>query len=212
MRLRLVIGVLLALFAITAGLMVSGLTLSGDDAILRAAGNARSDGLTTWMLLFTMLGGGVVEVLLVLGLVGLLWRLGEQGMARRYLFAALSGELVYMIAKASFGRPRPQIISHLSEAGWSSFPSGHAMLAPIIYTFGLVLLARTVTSRLAKFVLLMVGAVTPIAIAVSRVYLGVHYPSDVVAGLLLGSAWALCWDGDPSRASASATSSAPATR
>lgn len=212
MRLRLVIGVLLALFAITAGLMVSGLTLSGDDAILRAAGNARSDGLTTWMLLFTMLGGGVVEVLLVLGLVGLLWRLGQQRRARRYLFAALSGELVYMIAKASFGRPRPQIISHLSEAGWSSFPSGHAMLAPIIYTFGLVLLARTVTSRLAKFVLLMVGAVTPIAIAVSRVYLGVHYPSDVVAGLLLGSAWALCWDGDTSRASASATSSAPATR
>ena len=212
MRLRLVIGVLVALFAITAGLVVAGLTLSADDAILRAAGNARSDGLTTWMLLFTMLGGGVVEVLLALGLVGLLWRLGEQGRARRYLFAALSGELVYVIAKASFGRPRPQIISHLSEAGWSSFPSGHAMLAPIIYTFGFVLLARTVTSRLAKFVFLVVGIAMPVAIAVSRVYLGVHYPSDVVAGLLLGSAWALCWDGDASRASASATSSAPATR
>jgi len=204
--------ILLALFALTAGLVVAGLTLPADDAILRAAGNARREGLTTWMLFFTMLGGGWVEVPLALALVVLLWRLGEPGRARRYLYAALSGELLYVIAKASFGRPRPEIISHLAEAGWSSFPSGHSMMAPIIYTFGGVLLARTISSRATKVVLLMVGAITPIAIVISRVYLGVHYPSDVVAGLLLGCAWALCWDGDASRASALATSSAPATR
>lgn len=209
---RLVIGALLTLFAITAGLVVAGITLRSDEAILRAVGNARSDGLTTLMRSLTMLGSGNVEVPLALALVALLWKLGAQGSARRYLFAALSGELVYVIAKASFGRPRPQIISHLSGAGWSSFPSGHSMLAPIIYTFGLVLLARTIASRPGKLVLLGVGTLMPIAIAISRVYLGVHYPSDVVAGLLLGSAWALCWDGEASRASASATSSAPATR
>ena len=211
-RPSLLILALLALFALTAGLVVAGLTLPGDDAILRAVGSARRDGLTPWMLFFTMLGGGWVEVVLALVLVGVLWRLGESGRARRYLFAGLSGELVYAIAKAAFGRPRPQIISHLTAAGWSSFPSGHSMLAPIIYTFGCVLLARTISSRAAKVVLLMVGVVMPIAIAISRVYLGVHYPSDVVAGFLLGSAWALCWDDEPSRASASATSSAPATR
>ena len=211
MKRRLIIGVLLALFAMTAGLVVAGLTLPGDDAILRAAGNLRNDGLTACMRTFTFLGNGMVEIPLALVLVGLLWRLGQQGRAKRYLFAALSGELLYVIAKASFGRPRPQVISHLSDAGWSSFPSGHSMMAPIIYTLGLVFLARTLTSRPA-WLLLGIGAVMPIAIAISRVYLGVHYPSDVVAGLLLGSAWALCWDGDASRASASATSSAPATR
>lgn len=212
MKLRLSIGLLLALFALTAGLVVAGITLPGDEAMLREAGNARSESLTTVMRLFTLLGSGNVGVPLVLGMVGLLWKLGAQGSARRYLYAALSGELLYVIAKASFGRPRPEVISHLSDAGWSSFPSGHSMLAPIIYTFGFVLLARTITSRSGRVMLLGVGAIMPIAIAISRVYLGVHYPSDVVAGLFLGSAWALCWDGKGSRASAAVTSSAPATR
>ena len=205
-------GFLFALFALTAGLVVAGITLPGDEAMLRAVGNARSDGLTSLMRVFTTLGSGNVEVPLALGLVGLLWKLGAQGSARRYLYAALSGELLYVIAKAGFGRPRPRIISHLSDAGWSSFPSGHSMLAPIIYTFGFVLLARTITSRSGRFALFGVGALMPIVIAISRVYLGVHYPSDVVAGLLLGSAWALCWDSEGSRASAAATSSAPATK
>jgi undecaprenyl-diphosphatase len=207
-----VVGVLLALFAFTAGLVFAGITVPGDEATLRAVGAARSDGLTAVMRAITTLGSGDVEVPLAFGLVGLLWKLGAKGRARRYLYAALSGELVYVIAKASFGRPRPQIISHLSGAGWSSFPSGHSMMAPIIYTLGFVLLARTIGSRSGRRVLLVVGAIMPIAIATSRLYLGVHYPSDVVAGLLLGSAWALCWDGEGSRASASATSSAPATR
>ncbi len=211
-RLNPLILVLLALFALTAGLVVAGITLPGDEAMLRAVGAVRSDGVTRVMRAFTTLGGGAVEVPLALGLVVLLWKLGAPGRARRYLYAALSGELLYVIAKASFGRPRPQIISRLSDAGWSSFPSGHSMLAPIIYTFGLVLLARTIGSRGGRLVLLGIGAVMPIAIAISRVYLGVHYPSDVVAGLLLGSAWALCWDGEASPASAAATSSAPATR
>jgi undecaprenyl-diphosphatase len=209
---RLAIGTLLALFALTAGLVVAGITLPCDEAILRAAGNARSDSLTAVMRVITTLGSGNVEVPLALGLVALLWKLGAPGRARRYLYAGLSGELVYIIAKASFGRPRPQIISHLSGAGWTSFPSGHSMLAPIIYTFGFVLLARTITSRPGRLVLLGIGAIMPLAVAISRVYLGVHYPSDVVAALLLGSAWALCWDGEGSRASTSATSSAPATR
>ena len=212
MKIRLVIGALLALFAVTAGLVVAGITLPGDEAILRAAGDARSEGLTAVMRVFTTLGSGDLEVPLALGLIALLWKLGAKGRALRYLYAGLSGELVYIIAKASFGRPRPQIISHLTGAGWTSFPSGHSMLAPIVYTFGCVLLARTIASRPGKFVLLGIGAVMPIAVAISRVYLGVHYPSDVVAALLLGSAWALCWDGDSSRASAAATSSAPATR
>jgi undecaprenyl-diphosphatase len=204
--------VLLCCFILTATLVVSGVTLPGDEAILRAAGGMRTDWLTSVMRFFTLLGNGKVEIPLALLLVGYFWWKGEQPTARRYFLACVSGELVYAVAKALFGRPRPQVIERLSDAGWSSFPSGHATLAPVIYTLGLVLLSRSINAGSSRPVLLGLGIVFPVVIAVSRVYLGVHYPSDVVAGLFLGSAWALLWDGRRSSASASAASSAPATR
>lgn len=203
---------LFAGFAITAILVQSGVTLPGDEAMLRAFGAARTDGRTALMRFFTLLGNGKVEIPFALALVGFFWWKDERHRARRYFFACVSGEALYALAKASFGRERPHVIERLADAGWKSFPSGHAMLAPVIYTFGLALLARRINSAPARAVLSGLGIVLPLLIAVSRLYLGVHYPSDVVAGLLLGSAWALLWDGRGSRPSASATSEAPATR
>jgi undecaprenyl-diphosphatase len=118
------------------------------------------------------------------------------------IFAALSAEVLYLLLKPIFQRERPRIIERLAEAGWYSYPSGHAMLAPVIYGFGLILLAQSVRDRRIRAALVTLALTLPPLIAISRVYLGVHYPSDVVAALFLGNAWMLLWSevrtGDPS--------------
>jgi undecaprenyl-diphosphatase len=205
--------ILLACFALISLLVATGVTLPWDDAALRVVGGWRQPALTNLMLAATFAGNGDVELPLALGIVLLLWRLGQAALAQRYLMVALSGELLYVVLKASFHRPRPSIIPRLGEAGWYSYPSGHSMMAPVIWTFGLLLLARLVPFRVGRAALVGLGLVAPLAIAVSRVYLGVHYPSDVVGALLIGSAWVIWWwppSVDPS--SNASTSSAPAIR
>jgi undecaprenyl-diphosphatase len=98
-----------------------------------------------------------------------------------------------MLAKQSFQRPRPDIIDRFAGAGWYSYPSGHAMLAPVIWGLGLLLLSQSVSNALIRRVLLFLAVTIPIAIGVSRVYLGVHFPSDVIAALALGTGWVLLW-------------------
>ncbi len=204
--------VLLCCFVITAVLVSLGVTLPGDDAILRAAGRARTDQLTAIMRFFTLLGSGDVEIPFAFAVLGWLFWRGRKREARWYFVACTSGELLYAVAKLIFRRPRPQIIPHLTDGGWYSFPSGHAMLAPIIYALGFALLVRNLNRPWLRAVSLGLGVILPVAVAISRVYLGVHYPSDVVAGLFLGGAWALFWGEEMSRESSPATSSAPATR
>lgn len=189
--------VLLALFVVVSVLMVLGMTLPFDDAAMRWLGAERTPARTEVMLFFTFIGNGMVEVPLALLAAWALYRLGRPRCAKRYVFAALSAEVVYAIAKPLFHRERPQIIERLADAGWYSYPSGHAMLAPVIYGFALVLLAKSVPSRAGRTLLLIMAAAIPPMIALSRVYLGVHYPSDVIAALFLGNAWLLLWSEVP---------------
>jgi undecaprenyl-diphosphatase len=94
------------------------------------------------------------------------------------------------VLKLGFNRPRPSIVLHSVHTVSSSFPSGHAMSAAIVYSTVAYLAARLQKRRWARW-LTMLAAFTLIAlIAVSRLYLGVHYPSDVVAGITIGLAWA----------------------
>ena len=186
----------LALFAIFAGLSVLVVlerTLPLDMALLHWADAHRTPWRTDVMLFFTFIGNGLVEVPLALLAAWALWRLGRPLCARRYVLAALSAEVLYALLKPAFQRERPRIIERLADAGWYSYPSGHAMLAPVIYGFGLILLAQSVRDRHTRAVLVMIALTTPPLIAVSRVYLGVHYPSDVVGALFLGNAWLLLW-------------------
>jgi undecaprenyl-diphosphatase len=183
----------LGLFVLISVLVVSGLTLPCDEALLRAVGAVRTPELTNLMLAFTLAGDGAIEVPMGLGIALLLYRLGHGGWAKRYVLAGLAGELLYLLLKASFQRPRPDIITRLGEAGWYSYPSGHSMMAPVIWTFGFLLLARAVERRLAKSILTAIALIAPVAIGASRLYLGVHYPSDVLAGFSVGIAWALWW-------------------
>lgn len=184
---------LLAVFVVLSALVVLGLTLPIDVALMEWLGELRRPWLTTVMLVFTFIGNGLIEVPLALLAAYALWRLGRPLCAKRYVFAALSAEVLYAVLKPSFQRDRPRIIERLADAGWYSYPSGHAMLAPVIYGFGLILLAKSVRSQGARTALLLMAMTIPPLIALSRVYLGVHYPSDVVGALFLGNAWVLLW-------------------
>lgn len=205
--------VLLTLFLLVSALVVSGLVLPCDEALLRAVGVVRTPELTNLMLAFTLAGDGAIEVPMGLGIALLLYRLGHGDWAKRYVLAGLAGELLYLLLKASFQRPRPDIITRLGEAGWYSYPSGHSMMAPIIWTFGFLLLARAVEHRLVRILLTAIAVMAPLAIGASRLYLGVHYPSDVLGALAIGCAWLVWWWPVASEgASAASTSEAAAIR
>jgi undecaprenyl-diphosphatase len=110
------------------------------------------------------------------------------------LGATFGGLLLSTILKNSFNRQRPSIVPHLSNVYTSSFPSGHSMLSAIVYLTLGVMLSRLVPNRAAKIYFLLVAMGLSLLVGVSRVYMGVHYPTDVLAGWTAGCVWAtICY-------------------
>lgn len=133
---------------------------------------------------------------LVLGLITVIVAgyLAFQNHIRTMLFLLASiagGAMVSSLAKIFFERPRPDLVPHGSIVFTASFPSGHSMLSAVTYLTLAALLARIEPRRVVKLYLLMVASVLTVGVGVSRVYLGVHWPSDVLAGWAAGAAWAL---------------------
>lgn len=146
---------------------------------------------------FTVLGLVTVAALAVL----IVYRRRRQAIV--FAVAAIGAQVLAEAIKNVVGRPRPSFVARYDLIASSSFPSGHSMMAPAIY-FTLAAIIAAGELRPGARRLLMVGSVLlVIAIGVSRVYLGVHWPTDVVAGWTLGSAvallaWvALRWPGRP---------------
>ena len=152
----------------------------------------------TWitgvLLDLTSLGGPTVITLVVLAVVGFLLLQTRYWTAFFIFMTAVTGEAVSYAMKSLFARPRPDVVPHLREAFSSSFPSGHAMQSAIIYlTLGAVLM-RITEGRLTKIYCLAIAMLLTFLVGVSRVWLGVHYPTDVLAGWIVGLFWAsLCW-------------------
>jgi len=110
------------------------------------------------------------------------------------LVAALGGLLLADGLKAVFQRPRPDLVPHLARVYTSSFPSGHAVSSAVVYLTLGALLSQLVQERKLKAYFLGVACFLTFVVGLSRVVLGVHYPSDVLAGWSAGLAWALlCW-------------------
>src|SRR5207249_10075263 len=108
--------------------------------------------------------------------------------------AAGGGGVLSTVMKQLFGRGRPDIVPHLVAVTSPSFPSGHSMLGVIMYLTLGALLARFATRRRTTVYLLTVALLAAFVVGASRVYLGVHHPSDVLAGWCAGLIWALtCW-------------------
>jgi undecaprenyl-diphosphatase len=140
---------------------------------------------------FTALGGtAVLGGIAVAGLVYLIL-LNRRGTALMTVIAFGGGVAVSLVLKELFDRPRPDLVAHGSHVYTKSFPSGHSMLSAVTYlTLGAVL-ARVQSRWILKVYMIALALGISLLVGVSRVYLGVHWPSDVVAGWAAGSAWAL---------------------
>jgi undecaprenyl-diphosphatase len=127
--------------------------------------------------------------------VGYLLLIRQRALALLMAVAVIGGMLASSLLKLWFDRPRPDI-PHDVAVFTASFPSGHATLSAITYLTLAALLARVHTDRRIKVYFVAVAIFLTVAVGVSRIYLGVHYASDVLAGWCIGSAWAiLCWSG-----------------
>ena len=142
----------------------------------------------------TALGGIGWLVFCTLAVAGYLWLDGKSHMAVFLLAAASSGTGVAFALKALFDRPRPSDVPHLSHVASSSFPSAHSMLSAVVYITLGVLVASVVARRRLKVYILCLSLLLTFVVGLSRIYMGVHYPTDVLAGWMAGLSWALlCW-------------------
>jgi undecaprenyl-diphosphatase len=106
------------------------------------------------------------------------------------LASTAGGIILNNVLKLGFARPRPTVLEWQAHAVSSSFPSGHAMSAAVVYGTVAYLAARLQQRRWARVATMVVAAIMIFLICLSRLYLGVHYPSDVLAGVLVGLSWA----------------------
>lgn len=142
----------------------------------------------------TSLGGYAVLTLITLAVIGYLLMDGKRGAALLVLASVGGGAVLSSLLKLGIDRPRPDLVAHLVEVSTASFPSGHATLAAVTYLTLGTLLSRVEARWSAKIYVLTVAVALTFLIGISRIYLGVHWPTDVLAGWCVGSAWAmLCW-------------------
>jgi undecaprenyl-diphosphatase len=139
----------------------------------------------------TALGGYPVIVTIAVLAVGFLAILRDRAAVLLVLAALVGGILLNEALKGVFDRPRPDLVAHLVQVETPSLPSAHAMMAAVTYlTLGAVL-ARAQPRPARKMYILGAAIVLTLLIGFSRVYLGVHWPTDVLAGWTIGAAWAM---------------------
>lgn len=149
----------------------------------------------TWlhqaMIDITALGGTTILTITTVLATGYLLAIRKVSIGLFLLGAILSGSVASSLLKLAFARPRPDLVAHLVNVHTASFPSGHAMNSAITYLTIGTLLARAEQDSGVRIYLLAVAISLSLAIGISRVYLGVHWPSDVIAGWCVGALWAV---------------------
>jgi undecaprenyl-diphosphatase len=188
-------------FAGLAAEVLQGETLAFDRAVLLALRNPANpaDPLgPTWFEEaardVTGLGSHTILIGLTLGVAILLALIRKRGAALLVLGSITGAMLISAGLKVLFQRPRPDLVPHAVEVYTASFPSGHAMLSAATYLTLGAIIAQVQASWHTRSYVIFVAILTTILVGASRVYLGVHWPTDVLAGWCLGAAWALlCW-------------------
>ncbi len=142
----------------------------------------------------TALGGITVLVLVIGAAAGYLWICRAYRSIWLVLSASLGGLLLSVLLKGIFRRPRPDLTPYLTHVAHSSFPSGHTMNSAVVYlTLGMLLTQLSARRRLKAYFIAVAVLLTSL-VGMSRVYLGAHYPSDILAGWTAGVTWSgICW-------------------
>ena len=189
------------LFAEFVDRVVEGDTRAFDETVLLALRDQKNPSYPigpAWLQVMfrdiTSLGGYALVVLISLAVIGYLLMDGKRGAAVWVLVSVGGGAVLSNLLKLAIERPRPGLVAHMVEVNTTSFPSGHATLAAVTYLTLGALLSRVEARRRAKIYVLTVAVALTFLIGISRIYLGVHWPTDVLAGWCVGAAWAtLCW-------------------
>lgn len=192
-----VAGALLA-FAKLVDEIAEGDTRRFDTAIMLALRNPEDPATPIgplWLQIMfrdlTSLGSHAVITFVTLAALGFLWINRKRVLLVLLLLAVGGGALLSTALKHAFGRPRPDLVAHSVDVYSLSFPSGHALLSAITYLTLAALVARAEEGRSMKIYVMSVAAAIVLLVGFSRVYLGVHWPTDVLAGWCLGAAWAM---------------------
>jgi undecaprenyl-diphosphatase len=142
---------------------------------------------------FSGLGSTAVLTILTAAVVAYLLLAGKRRAGLVVFLSVGSGQLLSTVLKLFFERARPDLVPHATVVYTSSFPSGHSTMSAVVYLTLGALLARVEARRRVRVYLVVLGAVLTFLVGVSRIYLGVHWPTDVIGGWTIGAAWALLW-------------------
>lgn len=167
-----------------------------DHAILLGLRNAPddpigSDGVQAAVMHLSGLGSGAVTTLVTVIAIIFLCLAKRWRFAGLVLACAIGTLLVMMVLKGIYDRPRPTVVTAIDPPGDESFPSGHSMISSALYPTLAVLIARALPTRRLRVFTVACGVFMAGMIGISRLYLGVHYPTDVLAGWTVGCTWAL---------------------
>jgi undecaprenyl-diphosphatase len=201
LRSVLVIAVLLITFSLIAEEVMEGEPLAFDRTVLLAFRQPSNPSvpigppsLQEAARDVTALGSTIVLGIVLFAVVGYMFIARKRAEAWLMLGAVLGGVALNNILKFSFARPRPDLVAPAARVFTPSFPSGHATMSAITYLTLGALLAHTHASRPMRIYFMSLAALLTVLVGLSRVYLGVHYPTDVLAGWCIGTAWAMaCW-------------------
>ena len=144
----------------------------------------------------TGLGGVATLTFLTVAAAGFLVLSGKKHRALYLVAAVVTGILLSSLLKWGYDRPRPDLVAHGQVIYTRSFPSGHSMMSALTFLTLGALLAGALETHAMRVYVMGLAVLLTVAVGISRVYLGVHWPTDVLAGWSAGTAWALaCWSG-----------------
>ncbi len=165
--------------------------LGADAAVLRLVALVRRPWLNGVAMDLTALGSPIVVAIFTVSVGAILVVKGDRRGATILAISSFAAALLTSVTKRLLERPRPEIVPRLVEVTGLSYPSGHSLASAAVYLTAAFVVARHVSLVRERVAGVVFTAVLVVTIGVSRVYLGVHYPSDVFGGVLLGTAWAL---------------------
>lgn len=188
---------LILIFLFIADLMIEGELEAFDQTILmlfRDPANLAVPIGPAWLREMvrdiTSLGSFALLGLIVASVCTYLWLVRMRAEAWFVLISVLGGTVLSTVLKMGYNRPRPDLTA-MSQQFTASFPSGHAMLSAVTFLTLGALLARLAPTRALRIFSIGMAVFLTLLIGLSRLYMGVHYPSDILAGWCLGAAWAL---------------------